>query len=248
MANIPMQTIKFPGLEGIYTIPTTAEQVGARPDTWMPTAEEVGARPNDWMPTASDVGAAPAGYGLGTIAKVVSNPNDITATGFYSVVNADVMPTARWWSGYHIKFRDEGYDYQYFYDLNKGHVVSRYNSGAAGWSEWAWHNPPMTLGTEYRTTKRHNGKAVYAKLLDAGALPSSSYKDVSIGATITSLVDLKVSIVTGTPPNDQTFKQLSVHEDDVYANIRWNGTVRIFALTKDMSAYTGTIYIEYTKD
>ena len=35
----------------------TAEQVGARPDDWMPTAEDVGARPDDWMPTAEDVGA-----------------------------------------------------------------------------------------------------------------------------------------------------------------------------------------------
>lgn len=43
----------------------TAEQVGARPDTWTPTAEEVGARPDNWMPNASDVKAAPAGYGLG---------------------------------------------------------------------------------------------------------------------------------------------------------------------------------------
>ena len=38
----------------------TAEEVGARPETWMPTAEDVGARSNAWMPTAEDVGAAPA--------------------------------------------------------------------------------------------------------------------------------------------------------------------------------------------
>lgn len=37
----------------------TAEQTGARPNTWMPTAADVGARPSDWMPSASDVGARP---------------------------------------------------------------------------------------------------------------------------------------------------------------------------------------------
>lgn len=37
----------------------TAEDVGARPDTWMPTAQDVGARPDTWMPTASQVGARP---------------------------------------------------------------------------------------------------------------------------------------------------------------------------------------------
>lgn len=35
----------------------TAEQAGARPNTWTPTAEEVGARSNTWMPTSDDVGA-----------------------------------------------------------------------------------------------------------------------------------------------------------------------------------------------
>jgi hypothetical protein len=38
----------------------TAEQVGARPDTWMPTASEVGARPKTWMPTPGEIGVAPA--------------------------------------------------------------------------------------------------------------------------------------------------------------------------------------------
>lgn len=40
------------------TKPTyTADEVNARPNTWMPTAEDVGARPSTWTPTASDVGA-----------------------------------------------------------------------------------------------------------------------------------------------------------------------------------------------
>lgn len=37
----------------------TPENIGARPNTWMPSAEQVGARPNTWMPSASDVGAVP---------------------------------------------------------------------------------------------------------------------------------------------------------------------------------------------
>ena len=37
----------------------TAEDVGARPNTWMPTAADVGARPDTWAPTAADVGARP---------------------------------------------------------------------------------------------------------------------------------------------------------------------------------------------
>ena len=36
-----------------------AEDVGARPNTWMPSAADVGARPNTWTPTAEEVGARP---------------------------------------------------------------------------------------------------------------------------------------------------------------------------------------------
>lgn len=41
---------------------TTAADVGARPDTWMPSAADVGARPATWMPTAADVGARPSSW------------------------------------------------------------------------------------------------------------------------------------------------------------------------------------------
>ena len=52
----------------------TAEQVGARPNTWMPTAQEVGARSNTWMPTASDVGARPDTW-MPTASQVGARPN-----------------------------------------------------------------------------------------------------------------------------------------------------------------------------
>lgn len=49
------------------------------------TAEQVGARPDTWMPTASDVGAAPAGYGLGGTAKQLADCdlNGIVDNGWY---------------------------------------------------------------------------------------------------------------------------------------------------------------------
>lgn len=38
----------------------SAEDVGARPDSWTPSAADVGARPDTWTPSAGDVGALPA--------------------------------------------------------------------------------------------------------------------------------------------------------------------------------------------
>lgn len=46
------------GSGGLDHMPT-AEEVGARPDTWLPTPEEIGARPDTWTPTAAEVGARP---------------------------------------------------------------------------------------------------------------------------------------------------------------------------------------------
>ena len=47
------------------------------------TAEDVGARPDTWIPTAADVGAAPAGYGLGTNAVNPQTLDSIAANGYY---------------------------------------------------------------------------------------------------------------------------------------------------------------------
>ena len=44
----------------------TADEVGARPNTWTPSANDVGARPNTWMPSANDVGALPLSGGTMT--------------------------------------------------------------------------------------------------------------------------------------------------------------------------------------
>lgn len=51
----------------------TAEQVGARPNTWTPTAQDVGARPDTWTPTADQVGAS---------AKPVILTGTLTAEGW----------------------------------------------------------------------------------------------------------------------------------------------------------------------
>lgn len=49
------RTVNSKSLSADITL--TADDVGARPDTWMPTAEDVGARPNTWTPSAEDIGA-----------------------------------------------------------------------------------------------------------------------------------------------------------------------------------------------
>ena len=44
-----------------------------------------------------------------------------------------------------------------------------------------WLNPPMQLGVEYRTTERYNGKPVYKKAVNTGALSAGTSKSVAHG-------------------------------------------------------------------
>lgn len=48
------------------------------------------------------------------------------------------------------------------------------------WTPWEWDNPPMSIGVEYRTTERWHGYAIYAKIVDFGALPVNSVKTIKV--------------------------------------------------------------------
>lgn len=147
----------------------TADQVGARPDTWTPTAEDVGARPDDWLPTAEEVGAAPVGFGLGVVNEV-SNPDDCVENGWYS-------------SGVYSIFVQKIND-NFIYQLRRSSdnyaemtIETRQRRNGV-WDEWVWINPPMVPDTEYRTTERFEGKSVYMKNVWCEYLPSKSQKTV----------------------------------------------------------------------
>ncbi|MDD6159610.1 MAG: hypothetical protein PUB51_00565 [Oscillospiraceae bacterium] len=49
-------TRKINGKELTEDITLSAEDVGARAESWTPTAEEVGARANDWLPSCAEIG------------------------------------------------------------------------------------------------------------------------------------------------------------------------------------------------
>lgn len=60
-----------------------------------------------------------------------------------------------------------------------GYVAIRSRS-AGVFGPWEWLNPPMTVGVEYRTTERYNGKPVYTKLVDCGYAPVNTYKNITV--------------------------------------------------------------------
>lgn len=77
------------------------------------------------------------------------------------------------------------------------------------WGEWEWVNPPMSLGVEYRTTERWNGMPVYTKLVDCGAMPNNSTKEVTV-FTGSECKILRVSGYTGYTNNTTSFEKFTL--------------------------------------
>lgn len=163
------------------------------------TAETIGAAPashavdknNPHDVTIEQIGAAPAGYGLGGVAKKLTsddNLDDVWGCGYYSWYNQSPMNAPYFDGGgganfavMHVTALDKYSFVQevtYIY-YGQPNLTQKRTKTDTLLGEWEWANPPMSLGVEYRTTERHNGKAVYVQAVSFGALPNAEEKLVS---------------------------------------------------------------------
>ena len=185
----------------------SAADVGARPSNWIPSAAEVGARPSNWMPTIADIGAAPAGYGLGVTVKDItaSDLDSTTSNGWYRIANDSLTIGGYTFSDWHIHVSKYSTKYvvQEMYTLNGYKAVRLCQNGT--WHE-EWENPPMSVGVEYRTTERWNGKVVYTKLVNYGGMPAQTTYSVAHGCAATNILHhCAVNETQGMPiPNNIT--------------------------------------------
>lgn len=194
---------------------------------------------------------APAGYGLGaTSGKWCEDCNTAKENGFYSLGGSALKNGPPNYVNYGnmivINRSTNNHITQIAFYLNLI-CIRHYAEGA--WGAWEWVNPPMQLGVEYRTTKRHNGKAVYAKAFSIGALPNNTASGFSIsGAT---------EIVTAYGHGKDTsngfeypFPIFGYSDAKLMAMISHRNTanniyVKTFA---NYSSYSGVLTAEYTKD
>ena len=76
----------------------------------------------------------------------------------------------------------KGCIWQYVFDSQSGSELRRSTlDGGVTWEPWEWENPPVADGTEYRTTKRHNGKPVYAKQITVENAPDNAVQEIPHG-------------------------------------------------------------------
>ena len=128
-------------------------------------------------------GKAPAGFGLGGSAKHLTADNDLNTiwqSGFY------------YWAGSAPQNAPTSYGVMLVISRGNDTMIQEvttvtgtdktkyrrviYNATNNGYPDWEYVNPPLAPGVEYRTTERYNGKPVYVKLVDFGALPNNSIK------------------------------------------------------------------------
>lgn len=104
-----------------------------------------------------------------------------------------------------------------------------------------WMNPPMVLGTEYKTVERWQGKAVYTKLVFGGLIPANGQKTFAHNASATHIIRCIASADDGASL-PYFYYPTSI---DVMAT---KTEVQIFA--QNRTAEVGNVYAQiwYTKD
>ena len=119
--------------------------------------------------------SAPGGYGLGGAAKVLTPDDDLNnvwEAGWYAwdaapqnapTVGGSLIP----YCSMNVMNKGSAYNvHQIFYTFEGYELHRYYDGGKQTWSEYAWVNPPMMAGIEYRTTERYLGKPVYTKVVE----------------------------------------------------------------------------------
>lgn len=187
-------------------------------------------------------GVAPAGYGLGSIGKQVTDMNNAQESGFYSALGASNLPpnvkSVQYGSVLVLCSQADRVAQVYFQDVTDGTgaiAVRRLNGNS--WSQWEFINPPMQLGVEYRTTERYFGKLVYTQVISIGAIGSGS-GNVEHGIP-------NISVVVGLIGTNSYGPTLNTHPymTVFYANsqyVRWETTQAISGTSYAVLRYTKT--------
>lgn len=116
----------------------------------------------------------------------------------------------------------------------------RMQKRSGSWLPFEYIDPPTEIGEEYRTTERWQGKAVYTKLVNFGALPNKTLKQVQHGAAATNIIRY-----AATRSDGEGIPFWYSGSDTVIDVSKSSITI---TTTFDSSAKTATVQIWYTKD
>ena len=197
--------------------------------------------------TPVQIGAAPAGYGLGTTAKVVDTLDNAVGNGFYYSEKGGPHPD--YWYAIVHSYDDSGnWVIQQAWnniasEVGTVYAVRRKCNGV--WHDWEYDRPPMYFGTEYRTTERWQASAVYVQMVEINTLPNNATESITINANnVFAPIDVSISLKRKADGvrfagHKSIFAYLSLTGGTLKANIE---------ASADMSGYTGYITVRYIKN
>ena len=201
--------------------------------------------------TAGLATKAPAGYGLGVytysdrVARTKAQLDTFKENGYWSYQGGDnenlVSNGAFTYCYGHTVNYTANFVKQFAFALDGGRIERTCNQGT--WGEWEWVNPLMQLGVEYRTTERFDGKVVYAKALNFGAMPNSTIKTMYIADGITDLVRVEGEVSYSTSAEVAPFATVSFVSD---VTITGGTTLKVTTI-QDASNWNGFPIVYYCK-
>lgn len=206
---------------------------------------------SDNVPTLEEIGAAPSGYGLGvsnaphTAVTSIEQLNGFIKNGWFAItVSGFTIGGASLYAYWMLRvttFNDTCLMHEYI-PVDGSFIIRRYNHHGT-WTDFEWENPGMVLGTEYRTTERWQGKAVYTKMIDFGALPNNTQSNINIGTT-GFIIDISGVYYKPGSYNPVTMGVAGALAAYIYV-IDDNIWIRT---TTDLSSYKAYVKLKYTKD
>lgn len=111
---------------------------------------------------------------------------------------------------------------------------------------YEWEHPPMLVGVEYRTQERYMGKPVYTKLVDFGALPNTTNKNVAHATSANQIIiSLHGQTSDGVPFSTGYNHNRTANKKFWVDATKWN--IRILT-EADMSTLTAYVLVKYIKE
>jgi len=116
------------------------------------------------------------------------------------------------------------------------------------WQDWEFENPPMKNNMEYLTTERYDGKPVYVKCVNLGALPNTSTKRENVIPANVNIVGFSCLAFNTSSAGNALSRPITALSGvtDCFCNATF-GQIGIDT-NADMSGYTAVAVVKYTKD
>lgn len=188
----------------------------------------------------------PGRFGLGANGSAIpgNDLNNAILGGFYAFSSAvQNIPSFKSGKVLVMPYTSLQYYTQIAFAALTSEIAVRFCNGG-NWGPWEYLNPLLSLGVEYRTVERYNGKPVYVKAINFGALPNNTNKSVEHG-----VADMGVcfELFGSSSPNSDPSTGTNLIGDSRVADFYRAGTVIYIGSNVNFSSYSAIVVMKYTK-